>query len=133
MRNKIFNYFEIAAKTASSKNNERAFILGAIGLRGSDKVLVKSLNAPTTMPDRTAHAEARLCKKLDYNSTVYVARVRLCDGTPAIARPCQSCMKTLISKKVKRVYYTISEKEYGVIGFSPFWEERRLLIADDQE
>lgn len=91
------------------------------------------MNAPSTVPDRTAHAEARLCKKLDYNSTVYVARVKLCNGQFGISRPCSSCMKTLMSKKVKRVYYTISEKEYGVIGFSPFWEERRIMVADETD
>jgi cytidine deaminase len=132
MRNKIFNYFEIAAKTAVSKSDNRAFLLAAVGER-NDGTLVKSLNSPTTIPDRTVHAEARLCKKLDYNSVVYVARVKICDGKPGMARPCNSCMKTLISKKVKRVYYTISEQEYGVIGFSPFWEERRIMIADESD
>ena len=115
MNKKIFNFFEIAASTAVSKNDKRCFLLGAVGIRG-DGTIVKALNSTTECPNRQVHAEFRLSKKLDSGAIVYVARIRLIDGKFGIARPCYSCMKVLISKKVKKIYYTISENEFGVIN-----------------
>ncbi len=60
-----------------------------------------------------AHAEARLARKLDYGSVVYVART-LKNGEIAMARPCARCYAVLKAKGVARIYYTINEKEYGV-------------------
>lgn len=116
MNRKIFSYFEIAAKTAMKGDNKRSFILGALGLR-KDGAMVKSFNAPTISPDRFCHAENRLAKKLDVGATVYVARVRLDNFEFGMSKPCHNCMKALIAKKVKRIYYTISNNEYGVINF----------------
>ena len=114
MNLKIFNFLEIAAKTATHRKDERSFLLGSIGIR-SDGKLVKAFNSPSEFPDRTAHSEFRLSKKLDYGATVYVARVRLQDGQFGMSRPCFNCMKVLKSKKVKRIYYTISAGEFGII------------------
>jgi len=59
------------------------------------------------------HAEARLTRKLDFYSTVYVARtMKLGLG---LARPCPDCQRALRRKRVTRVYYTISDNEYGVL------------------
>lgn len=113
-RKSIFNYFQISAKTATSKKDRRSFLLGAVGVR-SDGVMVKALNGPTFFPVPCAHAEARLAKKLDYYATVYVARVRLGDGEFAISKPCDNCMRALKAKKVKKIYYSISNDEYGII------------------
>ena len=96
-----------------SKSDNRTFLLGSVGIR-SDGAMVKSLNSPTEIPNRKTHSEYRLSKKLDYNSIVYVARVRLADGKFAMARPCVSCQKVLCSKRVSKVYYTISECEWGL-------------------
>jgi tRNA(Arg) A34 adenosine deaminase TadA len=109
----IFNYFQIAGLTAVSKDDRRSFLLCALGIR-SDGVLVKSLNGPTEKPNAEIHAERRLSKKLDYNAIVYVARVRLDTKKFGLSRPCRACMSALISKKVKRVYYTINANQYGV-------------------
>lgn len=114
IREKIFNYFQIAAMTARSKADERTFFLGAVGIR-KDGAMVKALNGPTQIPNRLAHAEARLCRKLDVGSVVYVARVSVSTGQFAISKPCNSCVKIMKSKGVKKVYYTIGPDHYGVM------------------
>jgi tRNA(Arg) A34 adenosine deaminase TadA len=117
MNNKIFNFLEIAGKTATSRQDGRSFMLGAVAIR-KDGVMVRSLNSPTQEPDRQVHAEYRVASKIDYGAIIYVARIRLIDGKFGMARPCKSCLKVLISKKVKKIYYTIDHDEYGIINFS---------------
>lgn len=112
MRREIFNYFLIAAKLSTKRDDKRHFFLGAIGIR-SDGVMVKSFNGSSQEPFRTAHAEYRLSKKLDYGSNVYVARV-MHKGF-GVARPCRKCMKALLSMRVNRIYYTINNSEYGIL------------------
>lgn len=113
MNKKILNFFEVAARTAVSKDDRRSFLLGAIGIR-NDGVMVRSLNSPTENKNRMAHAECKLCRKLDYHADVYVARVRMDTYKFAMARPCPACRKILRSHKVKRVFYTITENQYGI-------------------
>jgi len=60
------------------------------------------------------HAEARLARKLDYGSVVYVSRT-LKNGDVALAKPCARCYAILRGKGVRKVFYTINESEYGVI------------------
>jgi len=62
----------------------------------------------------STHAERRSCKRGGRGATVYVARV-LRNGELAMARPCPRCLAYLTSMRVKRIYYSINEKEYGVI------------------
>ena len=112
MNNKIWTYFELAGKMAVSKQDQRTYLLGAIGIRG-DNAIVSSMNAPTPFPTREAHAEYKLVRKLDHGATVYVARIRTGDGAFANAKPCKDCMKVLKSRRVKRVYYTIGQNEFG--------------------
>jgi tRNA(Arg) A34 adenosine deaminase TadA len=105
-------YFELAAKAADRQDDLRAHRVGAIGLR-ADGVMVVAANGPAKMRTPQAHAEARLCRKLDFYGTVFVAR-RNIDGY-ALAKPCPNCETVLQSRRVKRVYYTISNNEYGVL------------------
>jgi hypothetical protein len=88
----------------------------ALGLRSDgDLVLSRNGGCPNQrMP--LSHAEARLCRKLDVGSYVYVART-LKDGTPAMARPCRNCERLMRSRGVARIYYTIGPGEYGVMTF----------------
>jgi hypothetical protein len=113
MNRKIFNYFEIAARTALSKEDCRAFLLGAVGIR-SDGTMVRALNSAVEFPDRRVHAEFRVARKLDQGATVYVARVRFDSFEFGMARPCTHCRQLLASKRVVRVYYTINSFQYGV-------------------
>ena len=108
---KIWNYFDQCKEVATSKKDRRTFRLGAVGIR-SDGALVNSANGPTDHPRPHVHAEFRLCTKLDYGAVVFVARVKR-DESFGIARPCKDCRRILKSRNVKKVYYTISNEEYG--------------------
>lgn len=114
MNNKIFYHFNIAAKIAMSKTNRRHFILGSLAIR-NDGAIVTAYNSPTMQPMRHTHSEFRLSRKLDYGATVYVVRVNHKTLNFCMAKPCGACMKALLSKRVKKIYYTISNEEYGVI------------------
>lgn len=94
-----------AAAHAMARADQRTFLLGAIGVR-FDGARVMARNGTSTQRTPEAHAEARLARKLDRGSVVYVARVR-CDGTWALARPCPRCMLRLRSRGVVRVFYTL--------------------------
>src|ERR1039457_6921728 len=98
MNNKIFNYFEIAAKLAHARDDERTFLIGAVAIRG-DGTMISSINMPSKIPNRIAHAEYRLHKKLDYGAIVYVARMRLIDMDFGMSRPCEDCQRVLASRK----------------------------------
>lgn len=119
LRKKLWAHFEMIAKLAASRQDERSFLLGAVGIR-KDGVMVQATNGPSRLPCRLAHAEARLCRKLTPGSIVYVVRVRLADGKFGMARPCLSCQKILKSRGIKKVYYSINSTEYGVMEHSDF-------------
>jgi len=105
-------YFELAAKVAEKQSDKRSHKLGAVGLR-SDGVMVAAYNGAAKAEMPQIHAEARLCRKMDYYGTVFVAR-RTVNGF-LLARPCAACQRTLKSRRVRRVFYTVSNNEYGVI------------------
>jgi tRNA(Arg) A34 adenosine deaminase TadA len=110
----IDKYFRVARQTAlkgDSKEARRRFRLGAVGVR-SDGAIVTSNNISNRLPEPNAHAEARLTRKLDWGSTVYVVRI-LSDGSLATARPCKHCLNTMRLRGVRYVYYSISDKEHG--------------------
>jgi deoxycytidylate deaminase len=112
--------FELAAEFAKLKNDRRDYRLGAVGLR-NDGTIVASYNGACikNMDDRRhymreAHAEYRLAKKMDRKSIVYVARISR-TGEFKNAKPCKTCENSLRSHGIKRVYYTISKNEFGVM------------------
>lgn len=114
---KILHYFEIAAKVAGQNKDRRTYLLGAVGIR-SDGAMVMSKNGPTECPNPQAHSESRLAKKLDFGATVFVVRIRICDGKFAMAKPCPHCRRVLRSRGVKKVMYTIGPDEYGVLDLT---------------
>lgn len=97
-------YIDIAAHVAVKGPARRAHMLGAVGVR-RDGAVVIAYNLASKEKEPRAHAEARLSRKLDVGSVVYVARV-LRDGTFGIAHPCPTCMRILRAKGVQRVFYT---------------------------
>lgn len=109
---KILDLFKLAADRATSKSDVRTFSLGAVGIR-ADGACVSSCNSPSTARNRKAHAEYKALKKCDFGATLFVARVKS-DGSYGMSRPCPNCSKVIITKGVKKVYYTINEKQYGV-------------------
>lgn len=108
------DYLNIAARYAA-REDERNYQVGALGVR-RDGAVVLARNGPLQVLDQSqvAHAEHRLCRKLDARATVYVARMNA-RGDWAMARPCQTCYARLYAKGVRRAYYTISPNEYGHI------------------
>lgn len=113
MRREIFNYFEIAGKLTTARNDKRSFLVGSIAIR-KDGTMVSAINSPTKEPDKTTHSEWRLAKKCDVGAIVYVARVRLLNGEFAMARPCKTCEKILRCRGIRKVFYT-TNIGYGVM------------------
>lgn len=75
---------------------------------------VFSVNSSSRDKTPKAHAECRLVGKIDRGTVVYVARP-LADGTWGMAKPCPGCRMALRAFGVKKVYYTISQGNYGVM------------------
>lgn len=50
-----------------------------------------------------------------HGTTLYVARLGR-NGKVSLSKPCKNCEKELAALGVRRVIYTISEHEYGVLN-----------------
>lgn len=106
----------ILAKQVAVKGSRiRRHRIGALGVR-ADGAIVKSPNICNRLPEPQAHAEARVCKKMDWGGIVYVVRV-LRSGSLALARPCANCVATMRNSGVRRCYYSINDNEIGVLCF----------------
>jgi len=103
----------IAQGVALSRIGKQEYKLGASGLRADGKIVIAHNTKAT---DRTwnTHAETRLCRKLTPKSVVAVIRV-IHTGTMAMAKPCKSCETCLRRIGVVKVYYSISDNEFGVL------------------
>jgi len=112
----VWECFAEARKFATRIRDERTYYLGAYGIR-ADSARVRARNGAALYLAPEAHAEVRLCRKLDRGAVVYVARISRIDGGYRIAKPCANCRKALKQRGVSRVYYTIGPNEYGVIDF----------------
>jgi len=113
---RIDKYFRVARQVATkgdSKDAKRHYRLGAVGIR-TDGTVVMSSNVPCRNPEKQAHAEARVVKKLDFGSEVFVVRIDS-QGQLRSARPCRSCQGLLRLRGIKQCYYSISETEFGVL------------------
>lgn len=109
------HYLSMAKMVAQDRRDDgRQFMHGAVGVR-KDGLLVfaSNIKSPGFIP--RCHAEARLSQKLDKGAAVYVARVRKIDGSMANSRPCEDCLRAMRRMDVRRVYYSISDHEYGMI------------------
>lgn len=119
---KIFDILRFAAVLSlkeEDKYNSRKAVIGAVGF-GKDGRIVSAHNAGAGNDAKhpPSHAESRLCRKLGRGADeVYLARIRRDTFELAMSRPCPICMIKLKSKGVKRVIYSISNTEYGVINF----------------
>lgn len=112
----INKYFRMARQVATKGDTHevaRQYRLGSIGIR-TDGAIVAASNVPHRTPEPRAHAEARLVRKLDWGSTVYVVRIKS-DGELTLARPCKKCISAMRLRGVKRCYFSITEHEYGVL------------------
>jgi tRNA(Arg) A34 adenosine deaminase TadA len=113
---RVDKYFRVARQVATrgdAKDAKRHYRLGAVGIR-TDGTVVMSSNVPCRHPEKLAHAEARVVKKLDFGSEVFVVRIDS-EGLLKNARPCKSCQGLLRLRGIKQCYYSISETEFGVL------------------
>jgi deoxycytidylate deaminase len=113
--NKIVKMLNAAAVSANQKEDDRNFRVGSVAIRG-DGTIVRSCNGAPKHPTPPHHSEARLCRKLDRDAIVFVARTTR-DGKWSMSKPCQHCQRAMKRAYVKKVYYTISDMEYGCIIF----------------
>jgi deoxycytidylate deaminase len=92
----------------------------SIGFNQIEKTHTKYNNADLTMSN-SIHAEmsAIIHAKTDSyrDADIYIYR-ETSDGVPALAKPCENCMKNLYVMGIRRVYYTIYEL--------PYWEMMKL-------
>lgn len=99
-------------------NSVRKTYMAAVGVR-KDGVVIKSYNGCGRSDGKkpSAHAEARLCRKLGKGAIVYVGRVRRDNGAISMAKPCARCEAVMRNRGVAKVYYTITEGEWGCLEF----------------
>lgn len=110
-------YLDLAARIAQGGAwHEKHFLLGAVAIR-DDGAIVTATNIRTCDRAHSAHAEYRVLKKAGGGSTLYVSRIDRY-GRWAMAKPCPLCYTLIKNRRVKRVFYTISPKQYGVIEFN---------------
>lgn len=126
----MLELLKLAAQySISNIKDERLYLLGAVGVRKDGRIVharndavfdsyAREMLPYTYKRFPESHAEARLTKKLDFGATVYVARVMKGSGNLAISKPCSSCERKLRAFRVKKVYYTISSNEWGVIDLT---------------
>ena len=126
--------FELAARMAlpTTENDPRGFYVGSAAMR-SDNAIVKAKNiaskaAASDNHKRNvySHSEGKLSRFLDTGSIVFVARVSRLDFRVRLAKPCVLCHSLLKNKKVRKVFYTIGDCEYGCIDF----ENNRERVYD---
>jgi len=115
MKNNIIKMLNEAVRISIQKEDDRHFRVGSVAVRG-DGAIVRAYNGAPKFPERLHHSEGRLCRKLDRNAVVYVARTTK-DGLWAMSKPCADCERALRRAYVKKVYYTIATKEYGCLYF----------------
>lgn len=110
-------YLELACRIAAGACwQEKHFLLAAVAQR-EDGAIVTATNIRTQDRIHSAHAEYRALKKAGTGATLWVARIDRY-GQWAMAKPCSKCESLIKNKRVKRVYYTISPNEYGVMEFN---------------
>jgi len=121
-------YLSLAAKVASKNKTYVQQRHGAVLVKGGSVISfsnnenqLKQWVARFRRRDRgiaTKHAEVGCIHNIDRSkttgSTLYVARVNN-QGEFRLSEPCPMCQRALKNAGIKKVYYTISEEEMGVI------------------
>jgi deoxycytidylate deaminase len=113
-------FFRLARNV--SKYSEIAPQMGAV-IAQKKPISVGFNKAKTAYPynKHSTHAEISAVISSDRwdltDCEIYIYR-ETNDGFPAMARPCEKCMKILKSCGIKKIYYTVSEY--------PFWKSERI-------
>ncbi len=118
---KIDKYFIEAVKIALLHDTNKRWMHAAIGIR-KDGAIVYARNggqniAISERTPKLAHAEARLCRKLDKGAPlVIVVRVDS-QGRMKMSKPCKACQQVLKNKKVRRVMWSANSSDYDQMIF----------------
>lgn len=96
---------KVATLFTQAGDKKRDHFLGAIGIR-KDGAIVVARNEPTQVRTPSAHAEARLVKKLGKDADLVVVVRVTKNGALAMAKPCKKCALALKNYRVKKVFYT---------------------------
>jgi hypothetical protein len=126
-------YFDLARESAVSTgtHDKRSFLLGAIGIRAKDNVMVSAKNGAVfhSSKDKSvlslSHCEPRLLRKLGKGGTIWIVRVLKKDGSLAMSRPCAYCRPIVKGHETKMVYYSIDPVHYG--AWNPMTDEDRIF------
>jgi len=113
--------------------DKRGFWLGCVGIR-QDGTKICSQNGAVCsssivenyqlIPE--SHAEGRALRKMDRGGVLYVARVKKQDRSLAMSMCCGMCATQIKSAGIKKVYYTISNNQYGI-----WWVKKDYHIIHD--
>lgn len=113
---RIWTYLRLARDAAKRDTDDpRCHAVGCVAIR-SDGAVVRSKNGHARQKFPEAHAERRVMRKARKDSVVFVARARK-GGLFGMAKPCPKCESYLYANGVKKIYYSISDVEYGCINF----------------
>lgn len=119
-----------AIKIAGACKDNKPWYMACVAKR-SDGAIVSSVNHSffgEKVPQH--HAEARVLKKCDHGSVLYVARVLKDRVTVANSMPCPYCQSYIKNMEVKLVYFTISPGLYGV--WDPSYDLQDVNFARDK-
>lgn len=109
-------YMDMAIQLARGQDSSnKHFMLAAVAKRFDGSLLVSS-NIRTAHPIHSAHAEHRILSRCGLGATLWVARVDRM-GDVCMAKPCQKCEALCKNKRVRRIYYSISNSEHGCLEF----------------
>lgn len=114
MEQLVMQAYARASKTF--KNRSQTYKHYALGIR-SDGAQVHAVNSAAPYPSPKSHAERRLCARLDWGATVIVVRLDA-NFELALSKPCRHCERALRRWGVKKVYYSISPNEIGILYLS---------------
>lgn len=103
---------EIAKKVAIKGRNKKQYHLGCVAKR-KDGSIVSAFNTRSWGKSPRSHAEAKALKKAGKGSILWVSRV-LANDSYGLAKPCKDCQRLIKKYEVKKVYYSISDSEFGV-------------------
>jgi hypothetical protein len=115
------------ARITGRDDKLKGYWIASIGIR-YDGVVIKSANAGVRVAENSiakfreiplSHSEVRTLRKMDCGGILCVARTLRIKNLSLqeslrISRPCLVCRNHIKSKRIKKVYYTISPYEYGV-------------------
>jgi tRNA(Arg) A34 adenosine deaminase TadA len=103
-----------ALHIARRSTDEKNFYMACVAKRADGAVVCSENHSVHGQPIPEHHAEARVLRKCDYGSVLYVARVLKDRETWANAKPCPKCQALIRNMGVKRVYYTVGPNEWEI-------------------